>query len=611
MNKKQDNQKEISSPLAIVGVGCLFPKAGDVNEYWSNIREGVDAITDIPDSHWNPEDYFDSNQKTPDMTYARRGGFIDPVDFNPLQYGMSPKNIEATDTTQLLGMMVARQALLDAGYSTGKDAGDGKEFDRDRTSVIMGVTGTLELVIPLGARLGHPIWREALADAGVDPETAEDVVQRISDSYVPWQENSFPGLLGNVAAGRIANRFDLGGTNCVVDAACASSLSAIHMASLELQSGRSDMAIAGGLDTFNDIFMYMCFSKTPALSPTGNSRPFAAGGDGTIIGEGMGVVILKRLEDAKQDGDKIYAVIKGIGTSSDGRGNAIYAPSAAGQTKALEDAYTQADVTPDTIELIEAHGTGTSVGDAVEAEALENVYRKANAEDTWCALGSVKSMIGHTKSAAGVAGMIKAISALKHKVLPPTIKVDQPLEPLQPGKAPMYVNTIKRPWVANESHPRRAALSAFGFGGSNFHCVLEEAEDNDAEIDWDGHVLIIALSADTKDELSKQLTNIDTSKAWSEHRAFAAESCAEFDAKKMHRLTLVIERDKTDLPTLIHNAVKMLSENNDKDFWQLPIGISYATGDHNSKSNMNKTGLLFPGQGTQYVGMLRDLACQF
>ena len=603
MKKNQDNN---TTPLAIIGVGCLFPKAGDVNEYWSNIREGVDAITDIPDSHWNPEDYFDSDQKTPDMTYARRGGFIDPVDFNPLQYGMSPNNIEATDTTQLLGMVVARQALLDAGYSTGKDAGDGKEFDRDRTSVIMGVTGTLELVIPLGARLGHPIWREALTDAGVDPETAEDVVQRISDSYVPWQENSFPGLLGNVAAGRIANRFDLGGTNCVVDAACASSLSAIHLASLELQSGRSDMAIAGGLDTFNDIFMYMCFSKTPALSPTGNSRPFAAGGDGTILGEGMGAIILKRLDDAKRDGDQIYAVIKGIGTSSDGRGNAIYAPSAAGQIKALEDAYEQADVSPNSIELIEAHGTGTSVGDAVEAEALEKVYRQANAEDTWCAIGSVKSMIGHTKSAAGVAGMIKAISALKHKVLPPTIKVDQPLAALEPGKAPVYVNTIKRPWVANESHPRRAALSAFGFGGSNFHCVLEEAESNDAEIDWDGHVLVFALSADTKEELSNQLTNIDTNKPWSEHRAFAAKSCTEFDAEKTHRLTFVIEKDKTDLPTLIQNAIKMLSENNDQDFWQLPIGVCYASGSHEQK-----VGLLFPGQGTQYVGMLRDLACQF
>jgi acyl transferase domain-containing protein/NAD(P)-dependent dehydrogenase (short-subunit alcohol dehydrogenase family) len=605
MKKKQENKNQ-ASPLAIVGIGCLFPKAGNVNEYWSNIREGVDAITDIPDSHWNPEDYFDANQKTPDMTYGRRGGFIDPVDFNPLQYGMSPNNIEATDTTQLLGMVVARQALLDAGYSTGKDAGDGKEFDRDRTSVIMGVTGTLELVIPLGARLGHPIWRDALAEAGVDPETAEDVVQRISDSYVPWQENSFPGLLGNVAAGRIANRFDLGGTNCVVDAACASSLSAIHMASLELTAGRSDMAIAGGLDTFNDIFMYMCFSKTPALSPTGNSRPFALGGDGTILGEGMGAVILKRLDDAKRDGDKIYAVIKGIGTSSDGRGNAIYAPSAAGQVKALEDAYSQADVRPDSIELVEAHGTGTAVGDAVEADALEQVYRKANAEGTWCAIGSVKSMIGHTKSAAGVAGMIKTIMALKHKVLPPTIKVDQPLASLEPGKAPIYINTIKRPWVASESHPRRAALSAFGFGGSNFHCVLEEAEDNHAEIDWDGRVLLIALSADSKEDLAEQLNAIGDKQSWSEHRAFAASTCARFDAKKKHRLILVIEKDKTDFQTLIQNSCKMLAEETSKNFWQLPIGVTYASGEHKYK-----TGLLFPGQGTQYVGMLRDLACQF
>ncbi|MCH8977098.1 MAG: acyltransferase domain-containing protein, partial [Proteobacteria bacterium] len=597
---------QVSSPLAIIGIGCLFPKAGNVNEYWANIREGVDAITDIPDSHWNPEDYFDSDQKKPDMTYARRGGFIDPVDFNPLQYGMSPNNIEATDTTQLLGMVVARQALLDAGYSTGKDAGDGREFDRDRTSVIMGVTGTLELVIPLGARLGHPIWRQALADAGVDPETAEDVVQRISDSYVPWQENSFPGLLGNVAAGRIANRFDLGGTNCVVDAACASSLSAIHLASLELTTGRSDMAIAGGLDTFNHIFMYMCFSKTPALSPTGNSRPFALGGDGTIIGEGMGAVILKRLDDAQRDGDQIYAVIKGIGTSSDGRGNAIYAPNVAGQIKALEDAYVQANVTPDSIELVEAHGTGTSVGDAVEAEALENVYRKANQDDTWCALGSVKSMIGHTKSAAGIAGLIKTVMALKHKVLPPTIKVDQPLESLEPGKAPMYVNTIKRPWVANASHPRRAALSAFGFGGSNFHCVLEEAEADDAEIDWDGRVLLFALSANSKKDLSKQLSAIKCNKSWSEHRAFAARSCADFDAKKPHRLAFIVEQDKTELQTLIQQAIKMLSENEVDDFWQLPSGVCYASGSHE-----NKTGLLFPGQGAQYVGMLRDLACQF
>ena len=203
---------------------------------------------------------------------------------------------------------------------------NGRDFARDRVSVILGVTGTLELVIPLGARLGHPIWRRALDEAGVDEATADDVVRRISDSYVGWQENSFPGLLGNVAAGRIANRLDLGGTNCVVDAACASSLGAVNLAMHELASGRCDVALSGGLDTFNDIFMYMCFSKTPALSPSGDARPFAASGDGTILGEGLGVVVLKRLDDARRDGDRIYAVIRSMGASSDGKGQAIYAP---------------------------------------------------------------------------------------------------------------------------------------------------------------------------------------------------------------------------------------------------------------------------------------------
>src|SRR5471030_365477 len=201
--------------------------------------------------------------------------------------------------------------------------------------VILGVTGTLELVVPLGARLGHPRWKKALKEAGVDDTVAQDVVQRIADSYVGWQEYSFPGLLGNVVAGRIANRLDLGGTNCVVDAACASSLSALHLALLELSAGRSDMVIAGGMDTFNDIFMYMCFSKTPALSPTGNAKPFDAGADGTILGEGLGCLLLKRLADAERDGDKIFAVIRSVGTSSDGKGQAIYAPSPKGQTKAL------------------------------------------------------------------------------------------------------------------------------------------------------------------------------------------------------------------------------------------------------------------------------------
>src|SRR5262249_30660968 len=256
----------------------------------------------------------------------------------------------------------------DAGY------GPGRPLDRDRVSVILGVTGTLELVIPLGARLGHPIWRRALAEAGVDEPTREEVVRRIAASYPTWQENSFPGLLGNVAAGRIANRLDLHGTNCVVDAACASSLAAVHLALLELATGRCDLAVTGGLDTFNDIFMYMCFSKTPALSPTGEARPFDAEADGTILGEGLGLLVLKRLADAQRDGDRVYAVIRSIGTSSDGKGRAVYAPSVAGQVAALRRAYAPAGISPGTVELVEAHGTGTKVGDATELAALEAVY---------------------------------------------------------------------------------------------------------------------------------------------------------------------------------------------------------------------------------------------
>src|SRR5437764_3353445 len=333
------DDRSSQTPVAIIGMGCMFPKARDLERYWSNILNRVDAITDVPPTHWKPEDYFDADPKSPDRTYAARGGFLSPVDFPPLEFGIAPNTLEAIDTTQLLGLMVAREALEDAGY------GPGREFNRDRVSVILGVTGTLELVIPLGARLGHPIWRRALKEAGVEEAVANRVVQRIGDSYVGWQEDSFPGLLGNVVAGRIANRLDLGGTNCVVDAACASSLSALHLAMLELASGRCDMALTGGLDTFNDIFMYLCFSKTPALSPTGNAKPFDAKADGTILGEGLGGLVLKRLAEAERDGDRIYAVIRSIGTSSDGKGNAIYAPSAAGQRKCLRSAYAAAGVT--------------------------------------------------------------------------------------------------------------------------------------------------------------------------------------------------------------------------------------------------------------------------
>ncbi|MFZ5950921.1 MAG: beta-ketoacyl synthase N-terminal-like domain-containing protein, partial [Candidatus Rifleibacteriota bacterium] len=404
-------------PLAIVGMSCLFPKAQSVEDYWGMVKEKIDAISEVPKTHWRSEDFFNADKKAPDQVYTKNGGFLDPVDFNPGEWGIAPSDLDSIDTSQLLSLVVAHGAMADAGYV------NNREYNRDNVSVILGLTGTLELVVPLGARLGHPIWKKAMLHAGIPEKVANDVVDTIGKSYVSWQENSFPGLLGNVAAGRIANRFDLGGTNCVVDAACGSALSALNLAAMELWAGKCDMAITGGVDTFNDIFMYMCFCKTPALSPTGQARPFSEDNDGTIIGEGIGMYVLKRLSDAEKDGDRIYATINAVGSSSDGKGKAIYAPSANGQVKALRRAYEQAGISPHQVSMVEAHGTGTGAGDEVEVNALKEVYGVSDTNRPWCAIGSVKSQIGHTKAAAGSAGMIKAAMALYHKVIPPTIKV--------------------------------------------------------------------------------------------------------------------------------------------------------------------------------------------
>ncbi len=592
----------------------MFPMADDLARFWLNIRNRVDAITEIPPTHWRPEDYWHNDPKAADRTYARRGGFLTPVDFPLLDFGIAPHTVDATDTTQLLGLLVARDALNDAGY------GPNREHARDRVSVILGVTGTLELVIPLGARLGHPIWRRALEAEGVDEATTENVVRRIADSYVGWQESSFPGLLGNVAAGRIANRLDLGGTNCVVDAACASSLGAVNLAMLELAAGRCDLAVSGGLDTFNDIFMYMCFSKTPALSPSGDARPFDASADGTTLGEGLGIMVLKRLADARRDGDRIYAVIRSMGTSSDGKGQAVYAPSAAGQVKALRQAYELAGVSPRSIELVEAHGTGTRVGDAIELEALEQVYRQAGAGGPWCALGSVKSQVGHTKAAAGAAGLIKAALALHHKVLPPTIKVEQPIESLASGTSPFYVNASSRPWLPGGGHPRRAAVSAFGFGGSNFHCLLEEAGPEPAAIDWGGDVQILAYSDADPVRLAERLPRWKDEPQWSTVRQEAAQSRGSFRAEHGFRVLVVCRRGGLKPARLMAAAAEKLEQVAHGRTRPATTGDLRGTGLDGAAARSVSMGsgpqrgalaMLFPGQGSQAVGMFCDLACRF
>ena len=604
------NARMCNRPIAIVGMSALFPDAPNLHQYWDNIVNKIDSIVDVPESRWNIEDYYDLDAETADKTYCKRGGFIPDIDFNPLEFGIPPNILEVTDVTQLLGLMVAKSAMEDAGY------GETSEKVLDATGVILGVTAGMKLLGSMVSRLQYPVWEKVLRRSGLSGSDTEKIIEKMKKAYVRWEENSFPGLLGNVIAGRIANRLNLGGTNCTVDAACASSLSAMKMAISDLLEYRSDMMITGGVDADNSPLMYMCFSKTPAFTKGDNPRPFDENSGGVMIGEGMGMVVLKRLEDAERDGDSIYAVIKGIGTSSDGKFKSIYAPRSGGQANALRKAYADADIDRLSIGLLEAHGTGTAAGDVAEFDGLKEVFT----EDTpaksgypdfqHIALGSIKSQIGHTKAAAGIAGLIKTTLALHHKILPPTINIERPSEKLGIEKTPFYLNTEARPWIT-DGEQRRAGVSAFGFGGTNFHFVLEEFQaTHSGAFRMHKTPATVFLSAATPKELDKVcsglLAELETVGADERHRKLLESSRENSIPKKHARLGFVTD-SLANTVEMLGQAVSTLESKNDKTEWNVK-GISYRQQALESKG---KVVALFSGQGSQYMNMGKELFLNF
>lgn len=439
-----------SLDVAIVGMSCVFPGAKNLDEYWTNIVTGKNCVTEVPDDRWNKDIYYNNDSVACDKSDSKWGGFIPEIDFDPMEFGIPPQSLASIDASQLLSLLVAKRALEDAGYSD-------HTTERENVSVIFGAEGGNDLATSYGFRAFYP-------------QVFGTLPPELDEALPKFTEDSFPGILANVISGRITNRLDLGGRNYTVDAACASSLAALELACQELVLEKSDMVLAGGTDLHNGINDYLMFSNTHALSKKGRCKTFDKEADGIALGEGVAVVVLKRLEDAERDNDRIYAVIKGVGGASDGKSLGLTAPRKTGQLRALERAYEQAGVSPGEITLIEAHGTGTVVGDKTEISALDTLMVQAGALKNQVQLGSVKTQIGHTKCAAGLAGLIKTALALYHGIKPPTIQLENPNPFYNKTTSPFSFNITAGLWNDEKKY---AGVSAFGFGGTNFHTVLE------------------------------------------------------------------------------------------------------------------------------------------
>ena len=599
---------ETKPEIAIIGMACVFPGAANAHQYWENIRNKVDSVGDPPPD-WEAELFWDPDSTENDRTYCKRGGYLGKLaEFDPAAYGIMPNAVDGAEPDHFMALRTAHDALADSGL---KDISAVKS----RTAVIIGRGTYVNRGNAAALQQGVVIESVVRILRQLHPEySAEELAlikKELRKSAPQFQSDTASGLVPNIISGRIANRLDLMGPNYLVDAACASSLVAVDQGMRELQSGRCDLALAGGVHANTSPVLVMIFSQLKALSRKGQMRPFDASADGTLLGEGVGMVVLKRLAEAERDGDKIYAVLKGIGIASDGRALGVLAPRIEGEITALERAYETAQIDPATIGLLEAHGTSTPVGDATECEALRRVFGERHSESPRCALGSVKSMISHTMPASGMAGLIKSALALHHKVLPPTLHVENPNPKLGLEKSNFYLNSETRPWIHGfRTHPRRAGINAFGFGGINAHAILEEyTGPNQAkwmQHDWDSELFV--MSAATREELAAEVARVLAviekaplislkDLAWTlNHKSdFAAE-----------RLT-VIATSREDLIAKLNRAMAKLNDERAKQIKDIE-GIYWF---REKLGDAGKLAFIFPGEGSQYKNMLADLCIHF
>ncbi len=619
--------------IAIIGMAGVYPQADDIDIFWGNVLAKKDAVTESSDSWLGGGHIFDPESSDPSKIYTRRGGFLGDLSrFDARQFGTMPLSVSGAQPDQFIGLKIAHDALVDAGYTAGT-------HDHGATGVILGHA--------VHAHRGNTngiqqVWvdgqtRELLTLLFPDlpPERLNAAMQIMQDRLPKISKESIPGLVPNILTGRICNRLDLMGPNYIIDAACSSSIIAVDLAISELRAGRADMMLAGGINTTTSPLVFAVFCSVDALSRDGRIRPFDTGANGTVLGEGAGIIVLKRLADAVKAEDRIYAVIKGVGQSSDGKSSGLMAPRLEGEVLAVRRAYAQTGIDPATIGLLEAHGTGIPLGDRTEVEALRTVFGPREGRLPSVPIGSVKSMIGHCIPASGSAGIIKMALSLDRKVIAPTL-CDEVSAEIGLDGTPFHVATEVAPWIHSAAHPRRAAINAFGFGGINAHMILEESplgRGSDPTSAFMRPTEAAAMAGagvgagtDAETEQVYVFAGADRAAVLAAVSAYGAEdgagaaqaTCARasWDAALDHqgpaRLAIVatgradldkkIATVKAKLPALVGTS---LQTRNGIHYEDAPLAGA------GPESEVGKVAFLFPGEMGQYPGMMKDAALAF
>ena len=635
-------------PIAVIGLAALMPDAPSIDAFWQNIIDSKVSIKEIHEGRWpGPINHFyrkggpgDSKEG---FTYSKIGALVDGFEFDWRRWRQPPGTLPQIDPCQLWAVSVAADAIEQAGYD-----GDSKDIDRTRCGVVFANALGGENRNLSNIRVWSNHTTELAKKHGLAEQNAEAFTNDLLEGTPRVDEDTMPGELANVVSGRVANLLDLQGPNHAMDAACASSMAAVLDACRLLQTRQVDLMLAGATDRTMDPATFSKFSAIGALSPT-HSTPFDAGANGFVMGEGAGVLLLKRLSEAIADGDEIHAVIRGIGGSSDGRGKGITAPSQRGQVQAIARAYNQAGYPASTVELVEAHGTSTKVGDATELSTLSLLWDGFPKGDH-VAVGSIKSQIGHLKAAAGIAGIMKSIMALHHRTIPPSAGFVTPNPTVEWDNVPFFVPTEARDWPQPEGHPRRAGISAFGFGGTNFHVALEGYEPAYHselaavwERRWQAYAAIettttpptspsifdpsakptmthdqlkaieggmVLLSSDSMPGLTAELAALTFSEATFDEdpngvrlsRALY-DASSKFDSKAPLRMAL-IATSWAEFTKRCALAAKAMADEEKWGFLQAQGILITKDAPLHAKA---KVAHMYPGQGSQYVGMTHDL----